>query len=795
MDADESRPGIRRSRAVEKENLPAGPLRDLRDAIYLLYVEADRPRLDDLVRQIAENDDLPGAPKKDLINKVIAGEGLASQQDTVTVAVALARAAGREPLARIGEQVRQLWISAASAGPASYHDTVVVDPFPPVSGAPEPRLVPVTELDPFDLEVHRAITAPGEAGAALPELPRYVLRPHDGELRQSVQRACEGSSEFIVLVGGSSSGKTRACWEAVQHLPSRWRVWHPISPTPAQAVLDGLARIPPFTVVWLNELQHVLVSPDPSVSELVAANLRELLRDHERAPMLILGTIWPEYLSGVTTLPPSDKADLHAQARILLSGKELPIPGRFSPEELVAVRDAGDDDPRLRQALSFSRSGEITQYLAAGPAMVERYQAAPSAARAVIDAAIDLRRFVDDVDSPRSFLEHAAPGYLSSSEWQSVSDDWLDQALAFAGARCRGASGLVTRRRQKPTQRAQGEASYTVSDYLAQWARTSRRFQVPPAEFWEAAGDHFADAGILVSLGSAAANRWRLRHAAMLFERAAELGSVQARVRLGDMHARSRNSEQAELHYRRAATDGATNAQIELARILDARGEIDEAERWLRVAAGKHDARALQLLAQLAETQGDHGGAEQWLREAVEAAGIEGVRPLRHLARLRSEAGDAHEARELRARATKGVQLFTRRPLWDIQQRSGGADKLEQSLRQRVSEAESAGGRVDPHDLALLAEVCEDKDNRNEAESLAKRAACAGDVSAFQSLVVARGNGGDAQEAERLARLATDAGDRDCLTILIDAYSDNPGWQRIRRLGLEPDGGTATNWF
>ncbi|MEV4691373.1 hypothetical protein AB0K27_09660 [Micromonospora echinospora] len=677
----------------------------------------------------------------------------------------------------------------------SYHHTVVVDPFPPASETLEPRLVPVTELDPFDLEVHRAITAPGEAGAALPELPRYVLRPHDGKLRQRVQRACDGTSEFIVLVGGSSSGKTRACWEAIQHLPSRWTVWHPISPSPSQAVLDGLARIPPFTVVWLNELQHYLVSPDPSVSEVVAANLRELLRDHERAPVLIVGTIWPEYLSRITNVPHPDEADLHAQARILLAGKELAIPGRFSPEELVAVGAAGGDDPRLRQALAFSRSGEITQYLAAGPAIVERYQAAPAAARAVIDAMIDLRRFVDDLDSPRSFLEHAAPGYLSNSEWRSISDDWLDQALAFAGAGCRGASGLVTRRRQKPGQRAQGEASFTVSNYLAQWGRISRCFQVPPMEFWQAACDHFADAEVLVSLGSAAAARWRLRHAAMLFERAAELGNVRALVLLGGMHARSRNLEQAELHYRRAATGGGTDAQIELARLLDARGEIDEAERWLMVSAGKHDARALQLLAQLAESQGDNGRAEQRLREAAETAGFEGARPLRQLARLRSEAGDAREAAELRARALKGVQVFTRRPLDDIQQRSGGADKLEQSLRRRVSEEEFAGRLVSPHDLALLAEVCEEKGNHDEAEAFAERAACAGDVSAFGSLVVVRGNSGQDQEAERLARRATDAGDGDCLTILIDAYPDDPRWQRIRRLGLEPDGGTATDWF
>lgn len=53
MDADESRPEIRRGRAVERVALPPGPAYDLREAIYRLYAEADCPRLDDLAKAIA----------------------------------------------------------------------------------------------------------------------------------------------------------------------------------------------------------------------------------------------------------------------------------------------------------------------------------------------------------------------------------------------------------------------------------------------------------------------------------------------------------------------------------------------------------------------------------------------------------------------------------------------------------------------------------------------------------------------------------------------------------------------
>ena len=116
MSDDESRPSSsRRPRAVEKKVLHAGRAKDLRDAVYRLYAEADRPQLAALAQQIGGDDDLLGSPGKDLIGKIISGDGLASQEDTVIVAVVLGRLAGRQDVVRIAEQVRQLWIAAATA--------------------------------------------------------------------------------------------------------------------------------------------------------------------------------------------------------------------------------------------------------------------------------------------------------------------------------------------------------------------------------------------------------------------------------------------------------------------------------------------------------------------------------------------------------------------------------------------------------------------------------------------------------------------------------------------------------
>ena len=86
--------------------------------------------------------------------------------------------------------------------------------------------------DPFALEVHRPVQPEG-AGSGLPVLPAYVPRDHDRQLAEVVRAAAEGRSGIAVLVGGSSTGKTRACWEVLdllRNLPGPWRLWHPIDP-------------------------------------------------------------------------------------------------------------------------------------------------------------------------------------------------------------------------------------------------------------------------------------------------------------------------------------------------------------------------------------------------------------------------------------------------------------------------------------------------------------------------------------------------------------------------------------
>ena len=202
---------------------------------------------------------------------------------------------------------------------------------------------PLAEVtDPFALEVHRPVQ-PENPQPGLPVLPAYVPREHDAELGRVVRAAAEGSSGIAVLVGGSSTGKTRACWEALQLLrdrPEPWRLWHPIDPSRPDAALRELPGIGPRTVVWLNEAQFYLDTADGGLGERVAAGLRELLRDPARAPVLVLATLWPQFWDGLTARPPGG-ADPHAQARELLAGHDITVPAAFTAAQLRAAQRGG----------------------------------------------------------------------------------------------------------------------------------------------------------------------------------------------------------------------------------------------------------------------------------------------------------------------------------------------------------------------------------------------------------------------------------------------------------------------
>ena len=107
------------------------------------------------------------------------------------------------------------------------------------------------------------------------------------------------------------------------------------------------------------------------------------------------------------TARPGGSPDLHAQARELLAGHDIPVPAAFTPAQMGQL--AGAADVRLALAARSAAGGQVVQFLAGAPELLARYRNAPPAARALIEAAID----------PAGWAW--APGCRTAS-WKSVSD-------------------------------------------------------------------------------------------------------------------------------------------------------------------------------------------------------------------------------------------------------------------------------------------------------------------------------------------------------------------------------------
>ncbi len=114
------------------------------------------------------------------------------------------------------------------------------DPARDVESAPPAGAVRAGEADPRRLGVHAAISVPGVPDEVLPEyVPRDIDAAGSG-VRAKVAAAAERGG-FVLLVGGSSVGKTRCAFEAVKALLPDWWLVHPAGPDQVAALAVAAA--------------------------------------------------------------------------------------------------------------------------------------------------------------------------------------------------------------------------------------------------------------------------------------------------------------------------------------------------------------------------------------------------------------------------------------------------------------------------------------------------------------------------------------------------------------------------
>jgi hypothetical protein len=373
--------------------------------------------------------------------------------------------------------------------------------------------VRVRDARPRLLGVHAAISV-SDVPDDVP--PQYVLRDVDAAefgIRARVKAAAQAGG-FVLLVGGSSVGKSRCAFEAVKTLLPDWWLVHPAGSTEATALAQAP---PPRTVVWLDELQRYL----DGEHGLTGAAVRALLGAPH--PAVIIGTIWPGRYNAYTTTPAPGGVDPHAREREVLDlATVIHIAPAFSPAEQDRARAAAARDRRLAVALEAAGYG-LTQTLAAAPQLVACWEGAETDAPyawAVLTSALDAARLGARAPLSADFLRAAAPGYCTSRQQAEAPAIWFEQALAYATEELHGTVAALS-----PAGAGMGQvAGYIPADYLVQHASRERHYARVPASTWDAILSHIRDPADAVRLADSARNRLLYRYAIPLYRPAADAG-------------------------------------------------------------------------------------------------------------------------------------------------------------------------------------------------------------------------------------------------------------------------------
>ncbi len=629
------------------------------------------------------------------------------------------------------------------------------------------------EVDPRLLGVHAAISVSGVPDEVLPEyVPRDVDNGEFG-IRTKVATAKQRGG-FVLLVGGSSVGKTRCATQAVKELLPDWWLVHPAGPGEVAA----LAAAPSArTVVWLDELQRYVNGEHGLTGGVVRALLGPPY------PAVIIGTLWPELYFAYTTPPAPGAADPHACEReVMKLADVVRVGSEFGPAEQGRARAAAVRDRRLAIALEAAGYG-LTQTLAAAPQLVARWEDARTASPygwAVLTAALDAARLGARAPLSTNFLRAAAPGYCTSQQLAEAPNDWFEQALAYATAKLYGAAAALT-----PAGVGMGQvAGYRAADYLIQHASQGRRYARVPASTWDAVLSHIGDLADAVRLAHSAESRLLYRYAIPLYRHAAAVSAgaswrlvdllaqrgdqdeLRARADAGDefadrhlakLLAERGDLDQAKQILRARADAGNVNAARELAE----RGDLDGAAQVLRARADAGDAFAAQDLAMLLDQRGDLDGAAQVLRDRADAGDRWAAQSL---AELLAKHGDQDE---LRARADAGDESAAQYLAMLLDQR-GDLDGAERILRAR---AEAGDGNV----AWQLADVLARRGELDEAEQILRARADVGDSSAARQLAKLLAERGDLDGAAQVLCAQADTGDRwaaQRLAVLLDERGD-----------------------
>jgi uncharacterized protein len=653
-----------------------------------------------------------------------------------------------------------------------------------------PRVRDVADMVALGVTPVAALTPAAESATLAGTATPYVRRAIDSEVDRAFTQ-----DRLVVLVGDSKAGKSRTAFEAMRRHFSERLLLVPAS-RQALAELAELRVALPASVLWLDELDTYLGADGLTVQVLEQLSAA--------GPLMILGTMRAAQYARYR----AEQEVTLLERKVLERAVVLSVPRRLDAQEQAwAVEQAGD--PRIAAALvQLDRYG-LAEYLAAGPALVDRWRTGQSVevepvGAAIVAAAVDWRRTGRSTPAPRGVLEELYPVYLEDRAPAQLTAEAFAEGLGWATQRVFATAALL----------AEEPAGLVVFDYLVDYVQRQEPARGVPDRTWEAAVAQATDPGetfqvaiaayeskrqdiaeqalrvvaatdtlaatlASYNLGVVFREQGRLEEAESWFRSAADAGESAAAFNLAYLFRAQGRLEEAETWYRTAADAGDTRAAINLGNLLQEQDRLEEAETWFRSAADAGDTRAAYNLACLFGAQGRLEEAETWYRTAASAGDIRAANNLGNLLR------DAHRLQEAEtwyrtaAEAGESVAAFNLANLLDEQDRvteaeawhrtaaeaghSGAANNLGVRLlgMTRLDEAEGwwRAAAEEGHIGAAynLGNLLRELGRLEEAEKW-YRTAAAGDIRVGFNLGLLLRHQGRLEEAEIWWRAAAEAG-------------------------------------
>ncbi|MFJ9714288.1 hypothetical protein [Streptomyces sp. NPDC101234] len=318
------------------------------------------------------------------------------------------------------------------------------------------RLLRVRDMDDLlSIGVHPAAPE-GDAHAVGSRVPPFVRRDRSAEIEDALR-----TERFVLVVGESTAGKSRAAFEAARAVLPRAALILP-DPTEPAALRAAAAAVrgERHSLVWLDDMERYLGS----------GGLTPHLLERLAPPgSVVLATIRAQERARYTDTQGLSRASVggpggQISRDVLTLVHEIRLDRQWHEREIERARELGDDH-RLAHAIDNAARYGIAEFLAAGPQLLTAWQDAwaPEGPHvrgaALVSAAVEARRAGWGRPVPAALLRDLHERQLTAHGGVRLRPETWEQALEWATTPLYATSSLLIPHDSSPD-------AYSAFDYL-----------------------------------------------------------------------------------------------------------------------------------------------------------------------------------------------------------------------------------------------------------------------------------------------------------------------------------------